>query len=186
MRRCDGAGPRRRSAAPDRLRPAAQNSRRRAGGDRCALRRRGYRITKVTGDRYASEWPREQFGKCGITYEPSAKPKSELYIDLLPLINSARTELLDHAKLISQLTALERRTARGGRDSIDYPPGAHDDIANAAAGVAAAAVSKYGAYDPTFRGWQPDADDPDDPDGAKAWRSARLAAYLNSGGLIRL
>jgi hypothetical protein len=61
-----------------------------------------------------------------------------------------------------------------------------DDIANAAAGVAAAAVSKYGAYDPTFRGWQPDADDPDDPDGAKAWRSARLAAYLNSGGLIRL
>jgi hypothetical protein len=61
-----------------------------------------------------------------------------------------------------------------------------DDIANAAAGVAAAAVSKYGAYDPTFCGWQPDADDPDDPDGAKAWRSARLAAYLNSGGLIRL
>ena len=31
----------------------------------------------------------------------------------------------------------ERRTARGGRDSIDHPPGAHDDIANAMAGAIA-------------------------------------------------
>jgi hypothetical protein len=30
---------------------------------------------------------------------------------------------------------LERRTARGGRDSIDHGPGAHDDIANAVAGA---------------------------------------------------
>jgi len=30
---------------------------------------------------------------------------------------------------------LERRTAQGGRDSIDHPPGAHDDLANAAAGA---------------------------------------------------
>ena len=30
---------------------------------------------------------------------------------------------------------LERRTARGGRDSIDHTPGGHDDLANAAAGV---------------------------------------------------
>jgi hypothetical protein len=34
-----------------------------------------------------------------------------------------------------QLLGLERRTARGGRDSIDHAPGAHDDIANAAAGA---------------------------------------------------
>jgi hypothetical protein len=37
--------------------------------------------------------------------------------------------------MIGQLVSLERRTARGGRDSIDHPPGAHDDVANAAAGV---------------------------------------------------
>jgi hypothetical protein len=34
------------------------------------------------------------------------------------------------------LTSLERRTARGGKDSIDHPPRQHDDIANAVAGVA--------------------------------------------------
>jgi hypothetical protein len=51
------------------------------------------------------------------------------------LINSGRARLLDDQRLISQLCSLERRTARGGRDSIDHPPGAHDDVANAACGV---------------------------------------------------
>jgi hypothetical protein len=35
------------------------------------------------------------------------------------------------ACLAAQLCALERRTSRGGRDSIDHAPGAHDDLANA-------------------------------------------------------
>ncbi|WP_148360629.1 hypothetical protein [Acidisphaera rubrifaciens] len=43
--------------------------------------------------------------------------------------------LLDVPRLTAQLCALERRTARGGRDSIDHAPGAHDDLANAAAGA---------------------------------------------------
>jgi hypothetical protein len=43
--------------------------------------------------------------------------------------------LLDHPKLVFQLCALERRTARGGKDSIDHVPNAHDDLANAVAGV---------------------------------------------------
>jgi hypothetical protein len=37
--------------------------------------------------------------------------------------------------ITAQLIGLERRTARGGRDSIDHPPGGHDDVANAAAGA---------------------------------------------------
>ena len=37
--------------------------------------------------------------------------------------------------MISQFLSLERRTARGGRDSIDHPPGGKDDLANAAAGA---------------------------------------------------
>jgi hypothetical protein len=96
---------------------------------------KSYRITKVCGDRYAGEWPREQFRKLGIAYELAPKPKSDLYRDLLPIINSRKVELLDHAKLIAQLCGLERRTARSGRDSIDHGPGAHDDIANAVAGA---------------------------------------------------
>jgi hypothetical protein len=45
------------------------------------------------------------------------------------------------------LTNLERRVARGGRDSIDHPSGSgfHDDIANAVAGVASMTVSNSGA-----------------------------------------
>jgi hypothetical protein len=95
-----------------------------------------YSIKTITGDRYAGLWPRERFYVHGIEYLCSEKPKSDLYRDLLPLINSQQVELLDHQKLISQLCSLERRTARGGRDSIDHPPGAaHDDVANAVAGV---------------------------------------------------
>src|SRR5207302_5607480 len=88
-----------------------------------------------TGDRYAGEWPRERFREHGIVYEPAQKPKSDLYRDLLPAINSRKLDLLDDARLLTQLLALERRTARGGRDSIDHAPGAHDDLANAVAGA---------------------------------------------------
>ncbi|MCX7313923.1 MAG: hypothetical protein NTV56_19970 [Alphaproteobacteria bacterium] len=96
---------------------------------------KNYRITKVSGDRYGGEWPREQFRKHGVNYECSDQSKSELYVDLLPLINSRAADLLDHDRLVTQLVGLERRTARGGRDSIDHGPGAHDDIANAVAGA---------------------------------------------------
>ena len=34
-----------------------------------------YRLNRVFGDRYAGEWPREQFEKRGVRYEPSEKPK---------------------------------------------------------------------------------------------------------------
>jgi hypothetical protein len=100
-----------------------------------------YRITRVTGDRYAGEWPREQFRKRGIAYELSPRPKSDLYRDLLPLINSRRVDLLDHQRLIAQLVGLERRTARSGRDSIDHTPGTNDDVANASAGALLSALS---------------------------------------------
>jgi hypothetical protein len=97
-----------------------------------------YRVRSITGDRYAGQWPREAFGKHGITYIPAPLPKSDLYVSLLPLINSGQAELLDHERLRNQLVGLERRTARGGRDTIDHPPGGHDDVANAVAGCLAA------------------------------------------------
>lgn len=100
-----------------------------------SLSLRLYGLNSVRGDRYAGEWPRERFKTHGITYEVSEKPKSDLYRDLLPKLNSRQVELLDLPRLASQLCGLERRTARGGRDSIDHAPGAHDDIANAVAGA---------------------------------------------------
>jgi hypothetical protein len=101
---------------------------------------RSYGITRVHGDRFAGEWPRERFRVHGIEYAVAAKPKSDLYRDLLPLLNAGRVELLAQKRLVAQLCSLERRTARGGRDSIDHAPGAHDDVANAAAGAAVLAA----------------------------------------------
>jgi hypothetical protein len=66
----------------------------------------------------------------------------------LPILNGGRAELLDHPRLVAQLCALERRTARGGRDSIDHPPGAHDDIANAVAGAIVTASCASGQETP--------------------------------------
>ena len=100
----------------------------------CALLKR-YDLTEVMGDRYGGEWPAERFRAHDVTYVPSEKPKSDLYKELLPSLNAGNVELLDNRTLAAQLTFLERRTARGGRDSIDHPPGAHDDLANAAAGA---------------------------------------------------
>ncbi|MFC1740122.1 hypothetical protein ACFL0N_01420 [Pseudomonadota bacterium] len=56
-------------------------------------------------------------------------------MDLLPALNSGRVELPPDDRLISQLIGLERRTARGWRDSIDHAPGVHDDRANVIAGL---------------------------------------------------
>ena len=68
-------------------------------------------------------------------YEPGTKSKWELYADLLPLLNSRAVDLLEHDRLLLQLTSLERRISRAGKDSIDHPPGSHDDISNAVAGA---------------------------------------------------
>ena len=94
-----------------------------------------YGLSTVTGDRYGGEWPRERFKQHGITYQPSERSKGEIYGAFLPLLNAGRAELLDIAQLATELAGLERRTARGGRDTIDHAPGAHDDLANAAAGA---------------------------------------------------
>ena len=153
---------------------------------------KGYGVSKVYGDRYAGEWPKEQFGRHGVRYEQSAKPKSDLYIDLLAAINSKRVALLDHARLLSQLCGLERRVSRAGKDSIDHAPGAHDDLANCVAGLVAATLSKHGGYTlEPFQVGYIDADAPAradapaqqaDPDGAQEWHQMRLHNYLTQFG----
>ena len=94
-----------------------------------------YRIGVVRGDRYAGQWPRERFSVHGISYEVADKPKSDIYQNFLPLLNSKQVELLDSDRLVNQIVSLERKTTRGGKDSIDHPPGGIDDLANACAGV---------------------------------------------------
>jgi hypothetical protein len=100
-----------------------------------AVMLRRYGIAKVIGDRYAGLWPVARFAEHGIEFEQSARPKSDIYHDFLPLLNARRVELLDSPRLSAQLCSLERRTARSGKDSIDHAPNAHDDLANATAGA---------------------------------------------------
>ncbi len=95
-----------------------------------------YRVSKVVGDRYAGEWPREQFRAHGIHYEVSALDRSALYLEFLPLVNAAGVELPDVPELLRELRGLERRRGSSGRDKVDHVPGAHDDLANAVAGAA--------------------------------------------------
>jgi len=96
---------------------------------------KSYGISTATSDRWAGQFPVEQMAKHGIRVEPSARAKSDIYKDFLPVVNSGACELLDLPRLLAQLAGLERRTARGGKDSIDHQPGGHDDVINAAAGA---------------------------------------------------
>lgn len=112
-----------------------------------------YGLTSVVGDRYAGEWPREAFRRHGIEYRLAERPKSVLYQSMLPLLNSERLDLLDLPGVVSQISSLERRVARGGKESIDHSPHGHDDLANVIAGVSslliqrrAPATAAFGVY----------------------------------------
>ncbi len=100
---------------------------------------KSYGLHEVRGDRYGGQWPAEKFQEHGIYYRPSEKTKNEIYLEFLPVVSAKRAELLDNERLINQLCTLERRTNRGGRDSVDHPPRGHDDLANVAAGALVAA-----------------------------------------------
>ena len=92
-------------------------------------------IRKIWGDNYSAEFVAGAFRSHGFIYEKSKLNKSQLYLELLPMICSGSIELLDDETLINQLSSLERRTRSGGKDSVDHPQGGHDDVANVVAGV---------------------------------------------------
>jgi hypothetical protein len=94
-----------------------------------------FKIRKVTGDNYSAEFCASTFKSQGFAYEKCRLPKSQLYLELIPTICSGGIELLDDETSIGQLAALERRTRSGGKDSVDHPAGAKDDVANVIAGL---------------------------------------------------
>jgi hypothetical protein len=94
-----------------------------------------YRIGSVTGDNYAAQWTAGAWRDTGIVYVQSDIPKSQIYLECLPLFTRGLVRLPDHARLLRELRLLERTAHRGGRDSVDHPRGQHDDYANSCCGV---------------------------------------------------
>ena len=92
-----------------------------------------YRVTRVTGDRYAGRWVPQAFAAAGIAYREATMDKSAAFAELEPLFAEGRIELLDHPSLVKELKNLERRLRAGGRVLIDHPHGGHDDHATAVA-----------------------------------------------------
>lgn len=112
--------------------------------DHAALAK-SYGCSGVTGDAFAGEWVAQAFERHGLKYEQSDLPKSQLYLEALPLFASARVKIPDHPQLIRELRLLERRTHRSGRDTVDHPANGSDDFANALCG--AMRFATRGGYD---------------------------------------
>jgi hypothetical protein len=107
---------------------------------------KAYGIGKVVGDRYGAGWVSGEFGRNDLSYEASERDRSAIYADFLPLLTSGRARLLDSPRLVGQLANLERRASPMGRDRIDHPAGAHDDLSNAAAGALVLAGEESGYW----------------------------------------
>lgn len=88
-------------------------------------------------------------------------------------------ELLDNERLVNQLVGLERKTARGGKDSFDHGPSIrdHDDVANAVAGAVIAVVE-----DANRPRWGVVPDDPsEEPWGRRLMNARRLDLFPGTG-----
>ena len=130
-----------------------------------------YRIKTVYGDNFGGEWCKEPFRLRGVNYEKSKYSKSELYQSLLPLINSRGVDLLDNTRLVRELVGLERRTARGGRDTIDHARGGHDDTVNAVAGAVQLAAEMPAGWRRRERAGSLESND-----NSRGWSDPRLEA----------
>jgi hypothetical protein len=123
-----------------------------------------YRIREVIGDAFSGGWVRTEWEKVGgIKYKVSPLTKSQIYMESLPLFTRGQVQLPDHRKLLIQLGSLERRTQRGGKDSVDHPAGKsfHDDLANAACGALfnTSLFQKKKTIGAWMGGWAPSSND---------------------------
>ncbi len=68
--------------------------------------------------------------------------RSEIYLNVIGLFTSGRARLPDSPRIVLQIAALERRTARSGHDSVDHPRSGADDLANVVCGALVLLASK--------------------------------------------
>ena len=73
---------------------------------------------------------------------PSDIPKSQIYLETLPLWTRGLVSLPDHKTLIRELRLLERHTHRSGKDTVDHGRNGSDDHANAVCGLLRTLVTR--------------------------------------------
>lgn len=151
---------------------------------------KSYRIGTARGDRYAPGFVAEGFRANGINYQPADKVTSDIYLELLPLVNSGSASLLDDPRLLRELRGLERRRGTAGRDKVDHRRGAHDDVAVAAAGALVtsrgrhtpkAVFSTYGA-DEQRQGYRMNESKPSRLFGSSGQPETETRTYRDSNG----
>lgn len=96
---------------------------------------RRYGCRHVTGDRYGAEWVAQEWRDNGLAFHPAESVRSEIYLETEASFAAGEMLLPRHSRLLGELRALERKPGRSGRDTVDHPPGGHDDYANAACGA---------------------------------------------------
>jgi hypothetical protein len=94
-----------------------------------------YRCLSVAGDNFAQEWVAGAWSRCGVRYVRSELPRSQIYLECLPLFARGLVALPDHTRLLRELRLLERHTHRSGRDTVDHGKNGSDDYSNAVCGV---------------------------------------------------
>jgi hypothetical protein len=76
-----------------------------------------------------------------------------LYVAFAAGVNAGEVRLLDQPDLLREIRGLERRRTPT-RDKVDHRPGAHDDRANACAGVIAQLLKvQRGGFSESFVHW---------------------------------
>ena len=128
----------------------------------------------MIGDRYAGEFPRELFRKHGIAYDLAKQTKSELFRDLLPLLNSGRIVLPHNDRLLrlgvapARLAGTPSRIPTAATMTWQMPsPARQRSQIRRIRHQHALGVSG-------------------DDDSGDAWQRVSLQAFVNSGGRIRL
>ena len=140
-----------------------------------------YRVGTVIGDSYSAEWVKTAWRSNNVTYVKSDLPKSQIYIETIPLFTRGLVRLPNQPTLLRELRLLERHTHRSGRDTVDHGKGGHDDYANAVCGVLRQLSNRLG-YDYSYSGF---SDNPSDGSEGPSYLQQKLNAYILSGGTIR-
>lgn len=141
-----------------------------------------YGISRVRADSYAAAWVETAWRDNGIKFERSELPKSQLYLESLPLFTRNVVQLPNDPRLTRELRLLERRTTRSGKDSVDHGRNGTDDFANSVCGLLHS-LTRKSRYDiRSLAGVVAN----DDNQSSADWRVAQLATYIMShGGTVR-